>query len=160
MQVVSVRFDASQYKDLLDDLGSKDTTAGVKVALRRASTVIKKQAEDNYRSKYPGSQLYRFIRVKAFKKGDGLYIGLGGKMGQKELSRNVSKYGDPAKKRFLLPMLNSGTGDRKTKKGYNRGRVTGSLFFTSAVEQKMEAAVEELRNRIFVILQKKADKRR
>jgi hypothetical protein len=55
---------------------------------------------------------------------------------------------------YRLVFLEGGTVDRQTRKGYNRGRITASYFFTSAI------ASNQLRYKSVVVneIQKTIDK--
>lgn len=100
-------------------------------ATRKGMLEVRKQAVANYKRIFKGSQRWRAIWARNYAKKNiiGAYI---------SLHKVNPKY--EAGKPLLLRWLNVGTQERTTKKGYNRGAVGDTDFFTNAVEAKIRQA--------------------
>ena len=66
------------------------------------------------------------------------------------------KYKNPS---YLLRWIDSGTTQRKTKKGKNRGTLAAKYFFRTAIEQTGVKAANELETNILNSIDKIANKR-
>lgn len=124
----------------IDDQKLQKAFDGIKVgkmrtvyrkATRKGLTEVRKQAVANFKKIFKGSQRWRAIWVRNYAKKSviGAYI---------SLHKTNPKYYDG--KPLLLRWMNVGTIDRKTSKGYNRGAMPDTDFFTNAVNAKMNQA--------------------
>lgn len=111
-------------------------------AYQEATTPLTDQAKSNLirglRRRSRSMNLFSSIgMVKAAKTGNSNYV---------EAKVGARKY--KPFKGFHGHLIDAGTAERRTRKGYNRGRVTATHFFTSAVQTTSAKVTDELKAKI------------
>ena len=138
-----VEVDTKKVNELLDRLNDDEGKKAIKSALRRSILIIRKQAQENlvsavtdaeFSSTKNGSTfkpLKNEINVAVYRNASGARVDL--------IDRR--KKGSRA---YMLKWFESGTKERATKKGANRGSINASHFFSNAVKSKQKEAEDSL----------------
>lgn len=106
----------------------------LKNGLRSAGNLIARKTKQNFKAKNLPKSLLKGISAKVWKsKKFGVYVGL--------------------KKDYRLAFFEVGTKDRKTKKGYNRGKIAPNYFFKDAVNSEYNKAVEIIQKSVIDAIQ-------
>lgn len=143
-----VEVDVKKVNELLTALNDKEAKKAIKSALRKSAGVIRKEAQRNWVSSVPGGgALKKEINIAVYRNASGARVDL----------LDKRKKGS---KQFILKFFNSGTKDRATKKGANRGKVEANYFFKNAVESKKGEAESSLEKNIIDSIQKIIDKKK
>ena len=111
----------------IDNLEAKNLKNGLKAALRRCLSPIRKAAINNYKASFPGSQKWRGIFLSYDRDGLGGSVAI---VPRKKGARQ--KAIEEEYKTWVLPIIERGTNVRKTEKGYNRGIMPKKPFFVPA----------------------------
>lgn len=142
-----VEVDTKKVNELLDRLNDDEGKKAIKSALRRSILIIRKQAQENlvsavtdaeFSSTKNGSTfkpLKNEINVAVYRNASGARVDL--------IDRR--KKGSRA---YMLKWFESGTKERATKKGANRGSINASHFFSNAVKSKQKEAEDSLEQNI------------
>jgi hypothetical protein len=109
-----------------------------RVGTRKGMLVVRKKAVANYKKIFPGSNKWKAIWAKNYKKYKrkniiGAYVCIHPDLVKQRLDWGGA---DPR----ILKWMEYGTPVRTTKKGYNRGEVNDTGFFSKAIEAKMHEA--------------------
>ena len=135
---------AAEVYEKFIELSTKEMGTAVKAGIRRGLLVIRNDARRRFRTLFPaGTRLnsrfsdrlidgIRSTKVREDKK-DG-YVGY-------VLITSNRKTGSGS---YRLVFLEGGTATRYTRKGYHRGRIQASYFFTSTVTSDMGKYESEL----------------
>lgn len=141
-----VEVDVRRVNDMLSQLNDKDAKKAIKMALRKSASIIRKQAQSNWISTVPrGKELKKEINLAVYRNASGARIDL----------LDKRKRGS---KQFTLKFFDSGTTERATKKGANRGTIAVTNFFKNAVESKKNEAEKSLEQNIINSIMKVAKK--
>lgn len=148
---------AVEVYEKFQKLTLKEMKRAITTGVRKGLLVIRNQARRNLRSLFPTANrrnpkyndtLVEGIRSTRVKEKNGEFVGY-------VMATSNRKSGSGS---YRLVFLEGGTVDRKTRKGYNRGRLQAAFFFTSAVASKAEeynrTLVKEINNTIEKINQK------
>ena len=154
-----VEVDAKKVNELLDRLNDDEAKKAIKSALRRSILIIRKQAQENlvsavtdaeFSSTKNGSTfkpLKNEINIAVYRNASGARVDL--------IDRR--KKGSRA---YMLKWFESGTKERATKKGANRGSINASHFFSNAVKSKQKEAEDSLEKNIIDSIIKVANKKK
>lgn len=142
-----VEVDVERVNALLTRLNDKEAKKAIKSAIRKSALIIRKQAQSNWVSACPdGERLAKEINIAVYRNASGARIDL----------LDKRKKGS---KQFVLKFFNSGTQERATKKGANRGIINATYFFKNAVESKKDEAEKSLSENIINAITKAANKK-
>lgn len=142
-----VEVDVKQVNELLSRLNDKEAKKAIKSAIRKSALIIRKQAQSNWISACPdGERLAKEINIAVYRNASGARVDL----------LDKRKKGS---KQFVLKFFNSGTQERATKKGANRGIINATYFFNNAVESKKDEAEKSLNENIINAIAKAANKK-
>lgn len=141
-----IEFSDADVQRAFSAMDPKTFRTAVKNGLRRTANIIKKQAVSNYKAAYPGSERFRGIHMKVWRTGMGAMVDL------------IFLKGDDALRPWVLRFQNKGSVQRATKKGYNRGVMPSSNFFSDAVAEKKSQAENDLARLVDEAVVKKARK--
>ena len=129
-----VEVDASKVNALLAALNDKEAKKAIKSGLRKSASIIRKQAQKNWVASVPGGAS-------------------GARVDLLDKRRKGSK-------QFVLKFFESGTEQRATNRGANRGIIEATHFFKSAVDSKKSEAENSLERNILDSIQKVIDKKK
>lgn len=144
---IAIQVDDSQFKALIAGIQPKELRKSLRKVQRSSAKVLVKGIRSELLAKHQPKNGWqraspeRDISVKVFSLGGGYVV----------------KLHDRRKKEsgaYILRFLSTGTADRRTKKGYNRGHITASHFFRIGVEQNIGQATEEITKTLDATLQK------
>lgn len=142
-----VEVDAKRVNELLTRLNDKEAKKAIKSAIRKSALIIRKQAQSNWVSACPdGERLAKEINIAVYRNASGARIDLLDKRKRDS-------------KQFVLRFFDSGTQERATKKGANRGTIKATYFFKNAVESKKSEAEKSLEENIINAITKAANKK-
>lgn len=144
-----VEVDAKKVNELLTALNDQEAKKGIKSGLRKSAGVIRKQAQNNLVSAFPGTgrsrtgrkPLKNEINIAVYRNASGARVDL----------LDKRRKGSRA---FMLKFFEAGTKERATKKEANRGSINASYFFKSAVEAKKGEAEQSLERNILDSIKK------
>ena len=157
---MAIVIDTSEVDVMLARLEQKELRKMTKRAFRAAGNIIKSAAVKNYKEQFPGSERWRAIYTLPFRDGGGAYIKplQLRKMSARRIMSTVKAIGKrdgsveaavkATRGAFILPMLEGGTGVRKSRgrsraKVANRGSVRAYKFFEAAVNATAKKAQEK-----------------
>jgi hypothetical protein len=148
--------DSSAARQMLAQLEAKELRKITKSAFRSAANVLKSQAHRNFKAMFPGSKLYLNIAAMPFKAGDGSFVKVPLKLGEKKREKIDRKAGlaNTAYRAYVLQYLEGGTAPRKTEKGYARGKLRAYRFMAKAEETHGKKALEKFNSVIIKRLEK------
>lgn len=142
-----VEVDVKRVNELLSRLNDKEAKKAIKAGIRKSALIIRKQAQSNWVSACPdGERLAKEINIAVYRNSSGARIDL----------LDKRKKGS---KQFVLKFFDSGTQERATKKGANRGTINATYFFKNAVESKKGEAEKSLNDNIINAITKAANKK-
>lgn len=145
--------DAQNYLDAIARMSGKEADRLLKRGLNAAAQVVLRQARTNLREVTGRARSKRYNAIKGYnliKNRQGIVTGV------RSLEQGIrTKYhasdeadGPYAKvnimKDFRLRFFEGGTKTRRTRKGYDRGHIEASHFFTKAKNESMAAAEDKL----------------
>ena len=136
-----VEVDATRVNELLKRLNDKEAKKAISSALRKSILIIRKQAQENLVS------AVNEINIAVYRNASGARVDL--------IDRR--KMGSRA---YMLKWFESGTKERATKKGANRGIINASHFFSNAVKSKQKEAESSLEKNIIDSIMKVANKKK
>lgn len=144
-----VEVDAKKVNELLTALSDQEAKKGIKSGLRKSAGLIRKQAQKNLVSAFPGTgrsrtgrkPLKNEINIAVYRNASGARVDL----------LDKRRKGSRA---FMLKFFEAGTKERATKKEANRGSINASYFFKSAVEAKKGEAEQSLERNILDSIKK------
>ena len=154
-----VEVDATRVNELLKLLNDKEAKKAISSALRKSILIIRKQAQENLVSAVTDAEfssskngvsfkpLKNEINVAVYRNASGARVDL--------IDRR--KKGSRA---YMLKWFESGTKERATKKGANRGSINASHFFSNAVKSKQKEAEDSLEQNIIDSIMKVANKKK
>lgn len=151
---MEVKLDDREYQQALARLTGKEAQRLEKKALNAAANVIKVQARKNLREETERSRSKRYNAMKGYNlkyNRKGIVTGV---MSLEEgIRTKFHKEGEEAggpfskvniMKDFRLRFFEGGTKERTTRKGYDRGHMTATNFFTKAKRESMAAAEDKM----------------
>lgn len=141
-----IEFSDAELQKAFNELDPKTFRTAVKAGMRKSLNIIKRKAVANYKREYPGSNRYRGIHAKVYRTGTGAMIDL------------LFLKDDDEMRPWVMRFQNKGTAMRATRKGYDRGFMPASDFFTEAVESTKGKAQAELMRNVNEAIVKKARK--
>lgn len=153
-----VEIDAGQVNNLLSRLNDDQARKSIKAGIRKSALIIRKAAQDNLvtavtKAEFPSAKgnttfkpLKNEINLAVYRNASGARIDLLDK--RKKDSRA-----------YMLKWFESGTKERATKKGANRGSIKASSFFKSAVQSKKGEAESSLQENIINSIMKTVNKK-
>ena len=141
-----IEFDDAALQRAFKGLEPKTFRTAVKSGMRRAVNVIKREAVKNYKREYPGSARFRGIHMKVYRTGMGAMVDLLFLKNDKEL------------RPWVMRFQNKGAIDRKTRRGYNRGTMPASNFFSDAIASTKRRAESMMQRFVDEAIIKKARK--
>lgn len=148
--------DITGAKQLLESLSTKKIMGIEKKALRKAANVLRKQARSNFRKVLP-------MASKSGKYSDTLLQGVLSSTveGKDGVDAKVHIMGSRKKTSgtFRARFFEGGTQVRKTKKGYNRGKLKAYNFFAPAVSSTKDKVLNTLDTELSKTIQQIADKK-
>lgn len=149
MDIQGVRIDDKEVQQMLSRLDAKNLRKVTKSAFKQGAGVILRQAQRNYRSLFPGSNLHRALVAMPWKSGLGAWVKKLGKRSARKREKVREKYGDVFARAFVLDILERGTGERQSRgrsqvKLGRRGRVKAYKFFSSAVASTEKKALDKV----------------
>lgn len=142
-EVIVVEYDSTQWDALMSELNPSQLRRAYKAGMKPSAQVIQRYAVDELKSRHPAAAKYaKEVSIQVWTRGGGYTVAL--RQGQIALER--SKSGNMVKYShlYILRWLSTGVGTkdkRATKKGYNRGSIEGSHFFSTAVRKSIPEAV-------------------
>ena len=154
-----VEVDATRVNELLKRLNDKEAKKAISSALRKSILIIRKQAQENLVSAVTDAEfssskngvsfkpLKNEINVAVYRNASGARVDL--------IDRR--KKGSRA---YMLKWFESGTKERATKNGANRGIINASHFFSNAVKSKQAEAESSLEKNIIDSIMKVANKKK
>ena len=152
-----VEVDATRVNELLKRLNDKEAKKAISSALRKSILIIRKQenlvsavTDAEFSSSKNGvsfKPLKNEINVAVYRNASGARVDL--------IDRR--KKGSRA---YMLKWFESGTKERATKKGANRGIINASHFFSNAVKSKQKEAESSLEKNIIDSIMKVANKKK
>lgn len=153
-----VEVDTKKINELLDRLNDNEARKAISSALRKSILIIRKQAQTNLVSAVTDAEfgsikngisfkpLKNEINIAVYRNASGARVDL--------IDRR--KKGSRA---YMLKWFESGTKERATKKGANRGIINASHFFSNAVKSKQKEAESSLEKNIINSIMKAASKK-
>ena len=145
---VSLDIQDANLQKAFDGLKVGKLRTAMRSGLRKAMGPVKSAVWREYKAAYPGSNRYRIVSLKNYKRGIGVWLGL----------HKVRPTDAEVQTLIALRTLNRGAEGRATKKGYNRGDIQGSQFFDNAVSGAMGAAEAKAQREVTSAIMKKAQK--
>lgn len=148
-----VEVDVEKINRLLTQLNDKEAKKAIKSAIRKSALIIRKGAQDNLTSYFPGANssttkngithkpLKNDINIAVYRDAGGARIDLLNK--RKKGSRS-----------YILRFIEFGTKERATKKGANRGSMNAYNFFSDAIAAKKSEAESALQQNIIDAINK------
>ena len=126
-------------------LNDKEAKKAIKSGLRKSASIIRKQAQKNWVASVPGGAgLKKEINIAVYRNASGARVDLL----------------DKRRNQFVLKFFESGTEQRATNRGANRGIIEATHFFKSAVDSKKSEAENSLERNILDSIQKVIDKKK
>ena len=141
--VMTYEVDTDQWAALFGEMNARQLRASWKAGLRPSAQTIERGVLSELASRHPAAEKYKKeVRIKVFSKGGGYAVGLS----QGQLTAGFSKKGEliQTSHLYILRWLSGGTAERFTKKGWRRGRIVGSNFFSIGVEQTINPALARI----------------
>lgn len=151
--IMVVEYDSTQWDALMSELSNSQFRRAYKAGMKPSAQVIQRYAVDELKSRHPAAAKYaKEVSIQVWRRGGGYTVAL--RHGEVALER--SKSGNMVKYSHLhiLRWLSTGVNGRATKKGYNRGSIEGSHFFSMAVRKSIPEAVGILSESITKSLEK------
>ena len=151
--------DSAQWDALIGELNSRQLRAAYKQGLRPSAKTIEGGVLTQLAAKHPAANKYKGeVRIKLWSKGGGYTV----KLSQGQVSLGLSKSGEliSYSHLYILRWLSGGTEERYTKKGWRRGRITGSHFFREGVDQTINPAIDRIADDITTAFERAAAKAR
>lgn len=133
----TVTVDAKEVINMFTELTSKQQREVYRKALRKASSILIRQTRTNLKSVIKGS-----ITAISKKTGKSLSSGIKASINKDATQSTVHIMGD-----FRLKFFELGTNIRKTRKGYNRGKINDKYYFRTAkstVESEVFSNMEQI----------------
>lgn len=153
-----VEIDAKQVNDLLARLNDDEARKAIKSGIRKSALIIRKQAQENLvmavnDAEFSGTKngvtfkpLKNEINLAVYRNASGARIDMIDR--RKKDSRA-----------YMLKWFESGTKERSTKKGANRGNINASNFFSNAVKSKQKEAESSLEKNVIDSIMKASNKK-
>lgn len=148
--------DDTGVTEMLDALSTRQIMGIQRKALRKAANVLRTDARSKFRKELPSasrkSKKYSDSLIKA--------IMTSVKEGDEGIDAKVHVMGTRSKTSgtFRTRFFEGGTEVRKTKKGYNRGKIKPLNFFQSAVDSTRNKVQSTLDSELSKTIQEIADK--
>lgn len=157
--VFTYEIDDAQLSALINELDSRKIRAAYMQGLRPSAKTIERGVLAQLSARHPAAKKYsKEVRIKLWSKGGGYTVNLS----QGQISFGFSKSGKLIEYShlYILRWLSGGTEERYTKKGWRRGRITGSHFFREGVDQSINPAVDRIADDITKAFERAAAKAR
>ena len=152
----NIELDESGVLDMLDALSTRQVMGLQRTALRKAANVLRTDARKKLRKELPSA-----TRSKG-KYSDTLIsaIRTSVKEGKDGMDAKVHIMGSRSKTSgtFRTRFFEGGTVERKTKKGYSRGKIKPLYFFQNAIDATKNKVESTLDSELSKTIQKIADK--
>lgn len=154
-----VEVDVTRINELLKRLNDKEANKAISSALRKSILIIRKQAQGNLVSTVTDAEfsttkngvsfkpLKNEINIAVYRNASGARVDL--------IDRR--RKGSRA---YMLKWFESGTKERATKKGANRGSINASHFFSDAVKSRQKEAENTLEKNVIDSIMKAANKKK
>lgn len=145
--------DTSQWDTLMSELNPRQLKTAWKAGMRPSAKTIERGVQSSLAARHPNAVKYsKEIHIKLWSKGGGYTVGLS----QGQLSTVMSKSGKviSSSHLYILRWLSTGTAERRTGRGYNRGKITASHFFSEGVNRTVEPAISALGDNITKALER------
>ena len=139
-EVIIVEYDSTQWDALMSELNPSQLRRAYKAGMKPSAQVIQRAAVEELERRHPAAAKYaKEVGIQVWTRGGGYTVAL--RQGQIALER--SKSGNMVKYSHLhiLRWLSTGVSNRATEKGYKRGSIEGSHFFSTAVRKSIPEAV-------------------
>lgn len=137
----NIRFDDNGFSIFLNEVRPNKIKSALKSGMRKSLGIIKRQAVSNLRQVTPNYK-------KKDKWGLTLQGGILVKVNKDGLGGRAEIMGRGGKANFKLKFFENGTKTRKTRKGYNRGQMKTTPFFTPAVNSTKSQVHEALQTNL------------
>ena len=124
----NIEVDAREVNEALAGLRNSNIKSAYRAAIKRALNKVKKETVKNLRLKHKSKDMSKGVKVTVKKSGD---------------EGKVHIMGD-----YRLKWFEKGTKKRKTKKGYNRGKIEEERFFDKARTAKESEVFDGLESDI------------
>lgn len=147
----SVDYDDSNLQRLFEELEPKRRLQALKGAYRKEAGKVRKMAVNNLRSTgvHTSKGLEKGVRALVFKKKVGFRVTVGeryaNKNGKGEAGFHTNRQG---LKKPVLRWMDTGTKDRRTKKGARRGRMKRYGFIAKTTDDVRDTVTGDLRGEI------------
>lgn len=154
-----VEVDTKRVNELLDRLNDDEAKKAIKSALRKSILIIRKQAQDNLVSAVADAEFSSTkngVSFKALKSEINIAVYRNASGARLDLIDRRKK----GSRAYMLKWFESGTKERATKKGANRGIVNASRFFSAAVASKQKDAESSLEKNIIDSIMKASNKKK
>ncbi|MDD3038260.1 hypothetical protein [Bacteroides sp.] len=154
-----VEVDAKKVNELLDRLNDDEARKTIKSALRKSILIIRKQAQDNLVSAVTDAEFASTkngVSYKALKNEINLAVYRNASGARVDMIDRRKK----GSRAYMLKWFESGTKERATKKGANRGNIKVSHFFSNAVKTKQKEAENSLEKNIIDSIMKAANRKK
>ena len=152
-----VEVDATRVNELLKRLNDKEAKKAISSALRKSILIIRKQAQENLVSAVTDAEFSSSKNGVSFKPNEINVAVYRNASGARVDLIDRRKKGSRA---YMLKWFESGTKERATKKGANRGIINASHFFSNAVKSKQKEAESSLEKNIIDSIMKVANKKK
>ena len=152
----NIELDESGVLDMLDALSTRQVMGLQRTALRKAANVLRTDARKKLRKELPSATrskgkysdtLISAIRTSVKESKDGMDAKV-------HIMGSRSKTSGTFRTRFF----EGGTVERKTKKGYSRGKIKPLYFFQNAIDATKNKVESTLDSELSKTIQKIADK--
>ena len=152
----SFKLDESGAIEMLESLSTKKIMNIEKKALRKAANELRKEARSNLRRAMPNANkrgkykdtLVQGVLSSTYEVAEGM-----------EAKVHIMGVRDSSSGTFRTRFFETGTVQRKTKKGYNRGAIKPINFFGSAIDASKDKVASTLDEELSKAIQKIADKK-
>lgn len=154
-----VEVDTKRVNELLDRLNDDEAKKAIKSALRKSILIIRKQAQDNLVSAVADAEFSSTkngVSFKALKSEINIAVYRNASGARLDLIDRRKK----GSRAYMLKWFESGTKERATKKGANRGIINASRFFSAAVASKQKDAESSLEKNIIDSIMKASNKKK
>lgn len=152
----SFDLDESGAIEMLESLSTKEIMSVEKKALRKAANELRKEARSNLRRALPNANkkgrykdtLVQGVLSSTYEVSEGM-----------EAKVHIMGIRDSSSGTFRTRFFETGIVQRKTKKGYNRGKIKPINFFGSAIDATKDRVISTLDEELSKAIQKIADKK-
>lgn len=152
-RAVKVELVSSTWETLMEELNARNLKNAWNSGMKATANIITRGVQASLSSHHPNAVKYsKELRASIWVKGGGLTVFLG--QGQLEMARSKSGKMINYSHLFILRWLATGTAERHTAKGANRGKIVASHFFAKGVESSVDAALDSVGTNISKALER------